>query len=300
MRIENRYGLPQAFVDAVSEQREHKPGFISVTEMISPPQQRALILRYGDELTEEASDQVQRFFGTAAHERLAKFAHNEYEMRYIEERFEMPCLGWTVHGTLDLYGFNTRQITDWKTTTVRSLRYDRPEWEAQLNLYAHLLGFCGHEPQELVVVVLLRDWESFMLADDSYPRQPIVQVPVRLWDAYEAQRFMENRVALHQRAAESGTWDRCTDEERWMRGVWTVTKKGNSRATKTFETEEEATLYAQNRLDPIQDAADWFDVDYRPGKPLRCLSYCVAASICQQHADWRAEQPQEAAVVFDG
>jgi len=57
MRITNKYGLPEAIVNAV-QQRKASDGRISVTSLIDSPQIRQLVLDHWDELEDDASDRL--------------------------------------------------------------------------------------------------------------------------------------------------------------------------------------------------------------------------------------------------
>lgn len=288
MKVTNRYDLPSAYVAGCSDQREHKRGVISVTELISPAQERSLVLQHWDEIEEDAADCIDRWFGTAVHAHLAAYAP-EGVMAELQQGVEM--LGWTVTGTPDHLDLASGELLDWKTSRVRGLTVERTEWVAQVNLYAHLLRLNGHEVTSAAVKVFCKDWDPALRHTDGYPLAPIVHIPLPLWDSYEAQQYLTERLRLHRQAAR-GFYPPCTPEEQWRRDVWVVTKKGNGRG-RLFATEELAWQFAAASLDPIQKVEDWYDIELRRGDAMKCEFYCRAQTFCDQYRD---ENPLQVAV----
>lgn len=291
MRITNVYGLPEPYVRAASVQRITRPYTISVTQLIKPPQMLALELAHADEIVKDAADCIDLFFGTAVHHYLDHFsspdAESEKVLTWDEE-------GWTVHGTPDYaewYGLDDQAVlTDWKTTKVRALAYDKPEWEQQVNLYAHLLRLNGDAVSECRVWAFLKDWDKGKLgADPEYPRAPLCLVPVALWDAMRAHEFMRERLLLHAAALEDGLYGFCTPEERWQRPTWAVwSEKGRpARPHRVLATKTEAREWAVASTKELGHWSDWWRIEKRDGEPLRCKLYCDAAPFCGQ---WQAEQ----------
>lgn len=286
MILTNRYDLPRAFAEAVGRnQRTPQPRTISVTELIKPPQVLALERLHHAELEADVSDFLPQFFGSAVHHWLDR--HGDGAFREQTLRIELD--GWTVHGTpdhLEWLAIGDGAIIDWKTTLVRSLAYERAEHEPQVNLYAHLARRCGLPPVTSATIWLfLRDWDAVqMVSDPAYPRAGIVRRDVRLWPPEQAELYLWERLNLHRAAQEDGAVPECSDEERWKRHRWAVVKKGNGRATRVFDTKDEARQYADAATPELAHWPDWFDVERRDGKPLRCMKFCAAAPWCPQWA----------------
>lgn len=292
MKITNEYGLPAAYVAACSDQREHKRGVISVTELISPAQERSLVLQHWDEIEEDAADCIDRFFGTAVHEHLARYAEDGV-MAELRQGVEM--LDWTITGTPDHLDLTSGELLDWKTTRIRSLEVERYEWQCQLNLYAHLLRINGHSVDSAAIKAFLKDWDPALRHTDGYPLAPIVHIPIPLWDSYQAQQYLAERLKLHRQAAR-GFYPACTPEEQWRRDVWVVTKKGNARG-RLFATEELAWEFAAGSIDPIQKVEDWYDIQLRRGDPVKCQFYCRARPFCEQYAEENPVEEQTSGVL---
>jgi len=282
----NRHDLPRAYAEAIGRnQRTPQPKTISVTELLKPPQALALERLHHAEIEADVADFLPQFFGTAIHHWLDRHGDGSFH----EQTLRTEVDGWTVHGTpdsLEWLGVEDGRLIDWKTTTVRALAIDRSEWEQQTNLYAYLVRLAGLPPVTGITIwVFLRDWDRGAMArDTAYPRAGIVRRDVPLWSAQEADAFLTQRLALHRAAQEDGDVPECTDEERWVRTRYALVKRENGRATRLFDTTDEARAFAESLVKPLQHWADWYSVERRDGPPIRCQNYCAAAPWCAQWA----------------
>lgn len=279
MKITNNNSLPEPLVRAVTRHpRESKPDRISVTELIQPPQIRALSRIYDSELSEDASDRLWALLGTLLHSALEQNARGLKNL-ISEGELLTEVLSWSVVGHYDLSEMllDGELLTDYKLTSVWAVREGvKKEWEAQLNLYSELLRRSARPVSALQLVAIGRDW-SLQKArfDHQYPQQQVQVFPVRLWTPEEATTYLENRVRLHQYAAWYDKWPECSEEERWARPTqWALMKKGQKRAVKLYDSLAGAE---RNRgaLHYIQE---------RPGESVRCASYCHVSKHCEQWA----------------
>lgn len=285
MKVTNIHGLPEAYWRACAVQRPRAGNRISVTELLQPPQLRQLLRVHRETLTEDCADMVDAFFGTAVHAHLEQFASAGEEAERMLEWHD-PETGWTVHGTPDVYGDGV--LTDWKTTRVRALGYDRQEWQEQTNLYAHLLRRAGYAVDAIVVWALLKDYDPQKRREDGYPRAALVKIPMPVWPDADVAAFLERRLRLHELAEDRGIYGECTDEERWKRDTWAVVPRGKERAIHVAKTKDEARDYANAAVQELAEWRDYYDIVKRDGEPARCLSYCPVRSVCPQ---WMAERP---------
>ena len=131
MKHINPQNLPEPFVKAVSgRDRKPKTDSISVTELIKPPQMRALEREHWDEIEVDVATEVYALLGTSVHSILEKAGDDG---ALSEERLRV-----TVNGDLNmdivLGGMVDRldedgTITDWKVTSVYSfILGDKQEW----------------------------------------------------------------------------------------------------------------------------------------------------------------------------
>lgn len=282
MNITNNANLPEPLVRAVTRDRKNRPKTISITELVQPPQIRALSLRHDSELSEDAADRIWALLGTLLHKRL-EHAAADLDDHITEQELETEVLGWRVVGHFDL-SYRDELLTDYKLTSVWAVKDGvKREWEEQLNLYAELLRRHDRHIQQLQIVAIGRDWsQSKAKYDSSYPQQQVKVMSVPLWTPEQANEFLEERVALHQRAQVEGIWPDCTPEERWVRDTkFAVMKTGAKKAIRLYDTNSAALTHAKD------DASLY--VQHRPGISVRCESYCPVSSKCPQFAKIKAE-----------
>ena len=272
MRITNLTKLPEPLVSAVSQKREPRRGQISVTELISPPQMRALTLKHWAELTEDASDRIWATMGQLMHKLLEEHGRDS-ESHLIEHTLASEVEGLTVTGTFDLY-HREGVLTDYKFVSVwTTIDGVKREWEQQLNLYAELLRRHEYPVKRLQLVAIYRDWSKSRAQDSGYPKSQVSVFEVPLWSAEEAATFLEERVRLHKRA-EEGEFIECTPEERWERPTkYALMKRGRKSAIRLFDSHEEAIAAASHSSQYVET---------RPGTSIRCDSYCAVSAFCRQ------------------
>lgn len=289
MKITNKYELPESYWRACAQQRTVTPGRISVTELLQPPQMRFLLRQHDHELEVDCADMLELFFGNAVHFYLEQFAPSRGEAE-VRIEWQDPETGWTVHGTPDLHEvltFSDGTLIDWKTTRVRALQYDREEWKQQVNLYAHLLRLNGHRVSSATAWIFCKDYDPQKRGDDGYPSHGIAKIPIELWPEEQAADFLGRRLRLHD-AGIRGMYGPCSDRERWMRATHAVMKHDGRRAAAVFDHEAQAIEYIEAAVEEPKNWRDWYRIDYRPGAPARCQSWCVVREVCPQ---WAAERP---------
>jgi len=273
MQITNRENLPVPLVSAVSVVRKPRPGQISVTELISPPQIRALTNRYWDAITEDASGRIWATMGSLMHQLLA--AHGRMESHQTERTLSTMIEGITVTGTFDLYQ-EAGTLSDYKFVSVyTTMRGISPEWVQQLNAYAELLRRDGVTVERLQIVAIYRDWNKNKSYEWSYPNSQVQVFDVLLWTSERATAFLTERVRLHL-AADEGEIAECSASERWERPTkFALMKRGQKKAVKLYDDPRAA--------DEAITKSDHY-VEHRPGMNVRCESYCRVAAFCPQYA----------------
>lgn len=266
--LTNKLNLPKAVVLAVqNDPYTRGKSDISVTQLISPPYQRQL--RTTVEPQEDVAERLFSLYGQIGHgilERAGLKAEADVERRLFAE-----VNGWTVSGQYDL--FEDGILMDYKFTTFWSVKGDEPktEWVQQLNLLRVLAIRNGMDVKALRIIALLRDHQMTQAKrDPEYPQLPIATVDIPVWDLFEAEEFMLQRVKAHQDVNPPA----CTDEERWMQpSVFALKKNGRKTAVKLYESRDEAEAAA------AANGKDHF-VEHRPGEFRRCTSYCNVAHGC--------------------
>lgn len=281
MKITNKYNLPQPLVNVVEANlRGYKRREISCTELIGPPQIRMLMAKHGHEIEEDVSDNIDSLLGTAVHYILEQGSEDHHT---TEETLSIELRGWVLTGTPDLLDGTT--LSDYKIVKAYSIALgDKPEWIAQCNIYAYLRREHESKVDKAQIVAILKDWDKFKaMQDKGYPQKKVVVKEVDLWSNMNVLHYINGRLHLHQ-LAEDGEQIDCTDEERWKRpDQWAVTKIGNKRATRVYDTADKAHEDLNKRPEGK------FEVQYREGEYVRCEGYCSVKPFCQQWAKDKME-----------
>ena len=297
--ITNNKGFPEALVKAVTNDSYSRgTADRSVTGLLAPPRQAALIERHGDMISEDVSERTFALYGQLVHLLLER-AGEQSRNAINEERLYAEVGGWTISGQTDTLTLTEDQrswiISDYKFVT--SYKFKRsysgelviPEdYEQQLNLYSHLLRENGFKVDGLKIVAIYRDWSKLEAKrDKNYPQLGAETHDIPLWSEDKAKAFIEERVRLHQDAmflgnkyAEAASnLPECTDEERWAKPdkfALMPTAK-SARARKLFNSEVDATAWAAaNNMKP-----GWV-IEHRRGVNTRCESYCLVSEYCTQ------------------
>ena len=275
MKITNNLNLPSALLRA-AESHEHYGADYSATQLLRSP--RHLWLSRRHETTEDLSGMIWAVFGTALHQIIAS---GEGAKEFAESYLEQKVGDVTVSGTVDLYDFEEKKISDWKSTSVYSIIYGsrNEDWEQQLNIYAWLMRSHGFQVEKLEIVAILRDWQrSKAKFDPSYPQTQVVKIDIPLWHQADAQYFVESQVAELEKHKDTpdASLPLCSDEYRWKNPAkFAVMKQGRKSAIKLHD----------NPLSAEQHAATVGGsyVEHRPSEARRCADYCAVADFCSQY-----------------
>ena len=297
--ITNNKGFPEALVKAgTNDTYSRGTADRSVTGLLAPPRQAALIERHDGMISEDVSERTFALYGQLVHLLLER-AGEQSRNAINEERLYAEVGGWTISGQTDTLTLTEDQrswiISDYKFVT--SYKFKRsysgelviPEdYEQQLNLYSHLLRENGFKVDGLKIVAIYRDWSKLEAKrDKNYPQLGAETHDIPLWSEDKAKAFIEERVRLHQDAmflgnkyAEAASnLPECTDEERWAKPdkfALMPTAK-SARARKLFNSEVDATAWAAaNNMKP-----GWV-IEHRRGVNTRCESYCLVSDYCTQ------------------
>ena len=288
MKITNKLGLSEAFVAAVTNDPYTKGASdISVTELWSPPQQRALVRANYGALEEDAADRVWSLWGSAMHYVLER-AGRDVVGHIFEERISTSFEGWKISGQPDALALRSGILTDFKNVSVWSIvKGSRSEdWSLQLSTYAWLLRRQSEpfEVTSLSVEAILRDWSKLEARrNPTYPRHQVHKEAVELIPDGKLTELIRERLKDH--AAEVSR--PCTPEECWQKPpVWAVMKPGKDRAVKLHQTYDEATAWIAAWGKPRENMY----IEEREAKRTRCESYCAAAPFCPQFKEWQVSR----------
>jgi len=279
MKLTNNLRLPDPMVRAVGNDSYTKgDADISVTELLTPPQLRALRIKHHDEITEDVSDRIWSLLGQSTHHIIERAG-----MQSLASMNEVTVMseygGWKLKGQSDHVALAEATLYDFKVTSVWKVRDNIPaiEWVQQTNIYRRLLQReVGLTIDAIAIIAILRDWSKNEASRTSgYPQAQVVRLDIPLWgDAY-TDAFIEERIRLHQ----APDPEPCSDADRWVKpSKYAVMKRGNVRAVRLFDTAQEAEELASS------SAAMY--VEYRPGEAVRCQNWCPVSRWCAQ---WQAD-----------
>jgi hypothetical protein len=131
---------------------------LRVSELLNPPIIKHLMIKHADEISQDISELAWSIFGTATHSLFEKL----HRPGMIQDfKMEATLDGQKISGTLDLLDFTTKEILDFKTTTVWKVVYgDYDHFMKQLNIYRWMASKYGIQIDKLTNILILKDWKS--------------------------------------------------------------------------------------------------------------------------------------------
>jgi hypothetical protein len=278
MELTNNFGLPGAFVEAIKNDT-YVPGKdtdASVTGLLAPPRQQALMKLHGGDIVGDVSDRVFALIGQAIHSILERAEPSAM----TEDRLYMDIEGWRISGQYDRLTLRGVTLQDYKIMSVWEVLHGlKPEKEQQLNMLQQLAVDNGYDKiSRLEVIGVFRDWsKSKARYDKKYPQAQVKRMPVELWPEEKRVEFIRERIRLHKAARE--TLPECTQDERWATpDKWAVMKKGRKSAVRLLDSETEAEVFMRNKNVPGGY------IVHRKGESKRCQDYCDVSVFCEQWA----------------
>lgn len=223
MKYVNKYGLPEAFVRAVVND-PYTPGEkadFSTTGLQTPARAAALIREHKDKLEVDVSTRVASIIGQGSHsvaERAARPDLDICEKRFYAD-FNVDGKVYKLSGQVDLYEKDTKTLLDWKTTKAYAFSKKagsgkKPEWIAQANVNALLMGRNGYEVKSLQIIAMLKDWDKREAArGNGYPASEVVAVDLPMWSENITLGYIYSRIQALVAARES--LPMCTAQETW-------------------------------------------------------------------------------------
>ena len=282
MKITNVMGLPEALVKAVSIERHNEPGQLSATTLLNGMKKIQLTDRHWESLEDDVADRFNAIIGTAVHDLLQKY---EGQNEFTEEQMSFELDGVTVTGKIDNYNMKDGIISDYKTAKVWKVMFnDYDGWYKQGMIYAWLLRKNGFEAKTCRFIAMLNDHSAAEAQrDSSYPQKPMCVYEFSVTDEKlaEIEAFIKAKIADYNKCKDLSDDEipPCTPKERWDKPTkYAVMKAGNKKASKVFETVEDA-----NQM--VSEKGSAYSVEMRPGESTRCLAYCLCKNFCNFHRD---------------
>lgn len=280
MILTNHLNLPRSIANAVAnDPYSSGAAHISVTGLIGPARKRALELRHRDEIVEDVADRIWALMGQVLHGILER-ADDEAA---TEERLFIERHHWVISGQFDRLILEDGTLQDYKSTSTYSVKDGpKPEWIAQLNLYALMIRERKRLPvNRLQTVIILRDWmRSKARHSPDYPQSPAIVLDCPMWPAEQTEAYITERLIAHGLAQHE--LPECTAEERWARpAAYALWKDGNQRATKIYSDKQAAYIALEEAR--TKKPKDEFRIETIPEQNVRCHDYCTVAQWCEQH-----------------
>lgn len=299
MKLTNKYNLPEPVYNFVANDKYSRGrADISATEVLGSPRIRMLSKKHADKMTADASERFWAALGTAVHQLMEEGVEASSEKYISEERLYASVDGVTISGGIDLQQVlddGSVSVSDYKVTSVYAASTEKPDWEAQLNIYAFLVRHAKRlKVKQIQVVAMLRDWSASARdrGDSTYPKAPVVVIPQKLWSDIAQDKYVFNRIGAHKRvdpALNAGAPQKkiklepCTDKEMWARPPEFAVMGKGSRAVRVFDDKLKATNFSVDG-----DTKKEYRVEERPGKRVRCEgNYCGVSKFCDQYKEYK-------------
>ncbi|NLK40072.1 MAG: PD-(D/E)XK nuclease family protein [Clostridiales bacterium] len=280
MKITNKLGLPQAFVNMAESDYQYKDKQYSVTSLLKGVRETILERRHHNEIEQDVSDMIWLLFGTAVHNILDHQDEGEHEFK--EEYLKVKIGEYTLSGRFDLYNAKTKTVTDYKTCSVWKIIFgDYEDWKQQLLLYAYMLKSIGFPVERGEVIAIVKDHsKSQSKRKADYPELPVKKVTFE----YTEKDFIDIEKWLEEKFDEIAKAEKlpddklplCSLEERFNDGdKYAVMKKNRKRAMRVLDSKEDAEKWKE------QNGGDFIEV--RKGEDKKCPDYCRANRFCNYY-----------------
>ena len=304
MQITNLHGLPAPFVSiATNDDYDKGPADYSVTELISSPRRRQLMIRHDNEIVVDVARLYYMVRGKLTHKVLEEGDQTNaiHEYRFYITLVLPDGKMVVVSGCVDRLDehWGEYRIIDWKETSVFSfLLGEKEEWVAQGNMYIYGMGQEGFLIPYAEINALLRDhMERRAEFDADYPADPVVKVPIPIWPTTKTLDYMLERCRLHEAAKDVPDDDLpfCTDAEMWAKPVsYAVIRHGRPKADRVLPSKDEAYEWLARKFGVKREylqvvAGKKYRIEERPSERVRCARFCLAAPFCNQHQEYLKE-----------
>lgn len=259
-----------------------KPNRFGATTLLLPAQEIVLRRRFANEMSQDVSDMINLFIGTAIHDYLERFDKTDYAEIYLSHN-----LGeFTVSGKLDLYEPNSKTVVDYKTARVSKIMYnDFKDWRLQGLIYAWLLLKNGKVADKIKFIALLKDWSKFTYRtknsrDDYYPEHPVYVYEQKVYsdDLEYIERYINAKLSKVKEFQGLSTPDilktPLEDDFAPIKRYAVYATENDSRAKRVFDTMEQATNYVGSKDYVIKER-----VERNPKYEMICTAIQYAKKI---------------------
>ena len=293
MKITNKMNLPEALYKAVSVRKHNNPGRLSATTILNGIKQIHLTDRHWDELEEDVLDRFWAIYGTAGHKMLEHEGAHEFTEEFMSHELD----GITITGRIDNYNMKDGRVSDYKFISKYKIKSgDFLDWDRQGMIYAWLLIKNGFVVKTCRFIAIIKDHSKREAKrDPSYPQFPLFVYEYDVTDKRleEIQDYLRGKIAEYKKYRDTPDDEipPCSPKERWDKPTkYAVMKGANKRATRVFDTSEEAEKM-------VADVGAGYSIVTRPGESTRCMDYCSCAEFCNYYRDNVATAEEENAAA---
>lgn len=273
MKYTNKLNLPEVFVNFYKSDKTHEfdENRYSVTEILDSVKSIILNRKHREEIEVDICDTIPALFGSAVHEVLEKNAPTDVR---TEVKMEYKFGSKTLVGRCDVLNIKDLVIEDYKTCSAsKVIKQDFNDYYLQGMMYAFMEYLIEDiKIKKLKFYMLMKDWSKLKSINmSSYPKSPIFVWEYNISDSDYI--YIDNYIHKKFKEIDEGIKD-CSDEEKWYTGdKYAVYKNiGDKRASKVFDTREEAEKYMD------ENKCSYMDV--RKGENLKCNYYCNVKKWC--------------------
>ena len=288
MKITNNHNIPNALYKAIcKDEYEKGDSDITVTTLIKPTQIQVLEKLHYKDIEIDALDNLCIFLGKMLHKGLEEAEDGAIVEQRFYKTFNLgDNLGSIkLGGCVDYYDPFTETIVDYKLTNVFSVKEGcKTDWENQLNCYAHLIRANGFSVKKLQICAIIKDWSrSLAVNNPNYPAHPVLILDVPVWQNTEAEEYIVSKLKSYICGIRQNIYQCCDDEDMWKKpDCYKIFKDGNTKATKTFNTKEEAQFF----LEDTGNKRFKYTLMCCLGKRTRCESFCSVSKWCPQYLQY--------------
>jgi hypothetical protein len=275
----NKYNLPEYVCNSLYTPYKPNPHRFGATSIIEPPLIRTLKQKYWNKLKEDVADKLWMIHGNS----LDAFIKHHSRFGLCNLKFERVW-GQDAEGNdvivvikPDYYNVIDHVLADLKDSSVWTVINGKQEYVEQLNIYDCVMHL---EQPELVVDslelhVFAKDWKANdkLRYGKDYPACQFSVLDIKRWDRDFQMDFIDTKLKDHL----ENPMRECTPKEKWSKpDEWAVKKKGNktARGGKVCKSRHAADKFIDDHPDK-----QW-EIEYRPGKDVRCEGYCNVAEFC--------------------
>lgn len=294
MKITNDLKLPEALFNVIKrDEYSRGDSDYSITELLSPARQQAILKTHGHKITKDVSQLIYAFLGKTAH---SVFEKARVEGDVTEHRLSAKISGKRISGQFDRFTADNT-LVDLKIMSVWEVIYGlRTERIEQLNAYKFLAELNGIKVDRMMVLGILRDWSKGeadrrkMKNDTDYPQNQVVFLEIPDIGFDKTQALIKARIAEHEKARNTPNWlPECNAEERWETPTnYALTKPSRKSALRVMQDKDDLMAWAIDHsfADTGKDGRTKLragvNIEVRTGQSIRCARYCDAFEFCEQ------------------